>query len=315
MAYVLFRGEYDKHRDQVKPDTPAMLPPMPADLPKNRLGFAHWLLRPEHPLTARVTVNRFWQEVFGTGIVRTTGDFGVGRRAALASGAARLAGGRVPRIGLGREEVLPLLVTSADLSPGGDAHAGEAGKGSAEPAALARAALPHGRRDGPRLRPGRQRPAGRRRSAGRASGRISRRRRLGSGGDDRQQHARLQAGPRREPLSPQHVHVLEAGRPAGLDGHLQRPQPRDLHRPPRADQHAAAGAGHAERSAVRRSGPAPGRRRRSRTAAQTDEAGSTSSPGDCWPGRCAPRKRRWCRRASNDLLDLLQGPRRRRQAS
>ena len=76
-AYVLYRGDYDKRRDQVKPATPAALPPMPADLPRNRLGFAKWLLRPEHPLTARVTVNRFWQEVFGTGIVRTSGDFGV----------------------------------------------------------------------------------------------------------------------------------------------------------------------------------------------------------------------------------------------
>jgi hypothetical protein len=77
MAYILFRGEYDKRRDPVKPNTPAALPPFPESLPKNRLGFAHWLLTPEHPLTARVTVNRFWQEVFGTGIVRTAGDFGV----------------------------------------------------------------------------------------------------------------------------------------------------------------------------------------------------------------------------------------------
>jgi hypothetical protein len=77
MAHVLFRGEYDKRRDEVKPDTPAILPPFPADAPPNRLGFAQWLLRPDHPLTARVTVNRFWQELFGTGIVRTSGDFGV----------------------------------------------------------------------------------------------------------------------------------------------------------------------------------------------------------------------------------------------
>jgi len=77
MAYVLFRGEYDKRRDEVRPSTPRALPPMPPELPRNRLGLAQWLLRPEHPLTARVTVNRFWQEVFGTGLVRTPGDFGV----------------------------------------------------------------------------------------------------------------------------------------------------------------------------------------------------------------------------------------------
>jgi hypothetical protein len=77
MAYILFRGEYDKRRDPVKADVPRVLPPMPPDLPRNRLGLARWLCRPEHPLMARVTVNRFWQEVFGTGLVKTTGDFGV----------------------------------------------------------------------------------------------------------------------------------------------------------------------------------------------------------------------------------------------
>jgi hypothetical protein len=76
MAYVLYRGEYDKRRDPVKADTPKSLPPMPKELPRNRLGFAQWLLRPENPLTARVPVNRFWQEVFGTGIVKTSEDFG-----------------------------------------------------------------------------------------------------------------------------------------------------------------------------------------------------------------------------------------------
>ena len=76
-AYLLFRGDYDKRRDKLAPATPAALPPMPAALPRNRLGFAQWLLLPENPLTARVTVNRFWQELFGAGIVRTAGDFGV----------------------------------------------------------------------------------------------------------------------------------------------------------------------------------------------------------------------------------------------
>ena len=76
-AHVLYRGEYDKRRDQVTPGTPAALPAMPEDLPRNRLGLAKWLLLPEQPLTARVAVNRFWQEIFGTGLVRTSGDFGV----------------------------------------------------------------------------------------------------------------------------------------------------------------------------------------------------------------------------------------------
>lgn len=77
MAYILYRGEYDKRREKVGPSTPAALPAFPANAPRNRLGLAQWLLDPGHPLTARVTVNRFWQEVFGTGLVRTTGDFGI----------------------------------------------------------------------------------------------------------------------------------------------------------------------------------------------------------------------------------------------
>jgi hypothetical protein len=76
-AHILFRGDYDKRREEVSADTFHSLPPFPADAPRNRLGLAHWLLRPENPLTARVTVNRFWQELFGTGIVKTTEDLGV----------------------------------------------------------------------------------------------------------------------------------------------------------------------------------------------------------------------------------------------
>jgi mono/diheme cytochrome c family protein len=75
-AYILKRGEYDRRDKQVTRATPLFLPPLPADAPRNRLGFARWLVDPKQPLTARVTVNRFWQQVFGTGIVKTTEDFG-----------------------------------------------------------------------------------------------------------------------------------------------------------------------------------------------------------------------------------------------
>ena len=75
-AYILMRGEYDKRADEVQPDTPKILPPMRPELPKNRLGLAQWLLQEDHPLTARANVNRFWQEIFGAGLVASSGDFG-----------------------------------------------------------------------------------------------------------------------------------------------------------------------------------------------------------------------------------------------
>jgi hypothetical protein len=76
MANVLMRGAYDKEGEQVAAAGFSALPPMAPALPKNRLGLAQWLVAPENPLTARVTVNRFWQELFGNGIVRTAEDFG-----------------------------------------------------------------------------------------------------------------------------------------------------------------------------------------------------------------------------------------------
>jgi hypothetical protein len=76
-AYILNRGEYDQRRTRVDACTPESLPAFSPELPKNRLGLARWLLRKENPLTARVTVNRFWQEIFGNGLVRSAGDFGI----------------------------------------------------------------------------------------------------------------------------------------------------------------------------------------------------------------------------------------------
>jgi hypothetical protein len=70
------RGAYDKPGEKVIAATPAFLPALAADLPRNRLGLAKWLVSRENPLTARVIVNRFWQHFFGAGLVRTSEDFG-----------------------------------------------------------------------------------------------------------------------------------------------------------------------------------------------------------------------------------------------
>jgi hypothetical protein len=76
-TFILVKGAYDKYADKVEHGTPAVLPPLPPDAPKNRLALARWLVAPDHPLTARVTVNRYWQMFFGRGLVKTTEDFGV----------------------------------------------------------------------------------------------------------------------------------------------------------------------------------------------------------------------------------------------
>ncbi len=75
-AFILKRGEYDHPGDKVTRGVPASLPPLPPGAPMNRLGFAQWLVSGEHPLTARVWVNRAWEKFFGTGLVKTTENLG-----------------------------------------------------------------------------------------------------------------------------------------------------------------------------------------------------------------------------------------------
>ena len=73
---VLLRGAYDRPGQKVDPGVPSVLPPLPSGAPNNRLGLARWMVAPSNPLTARVAVNRFWQNAFGVGLVKTVEDFG-----------------------------------------------------------------------------------------------------------------------------------------------------------------------------------------------------------------------------------------------
>jgi hypothetical protein len=75
-TFVLRRGQYDQPGERVEPGLPGVLPSLPPGAPANRLGLAKWLVDPGNPLTARVAVNRFWQMIFGTGLVKTVEDFG-----------------------------------------------------------------------------------------------------------------------------------------------------------------------------------------------------------------------------------------------
>ncbi len=75
-TYILKRGVYDNHGDEVLPGTPKSILPFNSTYPQNRLGLAQWLFNDQNPLTARVYVNQVWEEFFGRGIVKTLGDFG-----------------------------------------------------------------------------------------------------------------------------------------------------------------------------------------------------------------------------------------------
>src|SRR5205823_12142006 len=75
-TYILMRGDWRSHGEQVTPGIPAIFGSLPTSAPTNRLTLAKWLVSSDQPLTPRVVVNRYWQMLFGTGIVKSSNDFG-----------------------------------------------------------------------------------------------------------------------------------------------------------------------------------------------------------------------------------------------
>jgi hypothetical protein len=112
-TFIHLRGAYDKPGERVVASTPASLPEIEKKRLLNRLDLAHWIVDRNHPLTARVAVNRYWQMYFGTGLVKTTEDFGTQGEP---SRAARLAGIRIHRFELGCEGHAAIDGPKPDLS-------------------------------------------------------------------------------------------------------------------------------------------------------------------------------------------------------
>jgi hypothetical protein len=112
-TFILARGAYDKPGDRVTAATPAILPALAPDQPHNRLGLAHWLVDPTNPLPARVTVNRYWQQVFGTGLVKSSEDFGSQGESPSHPELLDWLAGEFIRSGWNVKQLMKLMVTSA----------------------------------------------------------------------------------------------------------------------------------------------------------------------------------------------------------
>ena len=216
-TFLLIRGAYDKPGEKVAPGVPAVLPPLPAGVSNNRLGFARWLVDPQNPLMARVTINRLWQMLFGTGLVKTAEDFGLQGEWPSHPELLDWLATEFVRSGWDLKGMLKLIVTSATYRQSSKATP-ELVQRDPENRLLARGpAISLARGDG--ARPGAICcwPAGRkaRWSFGKA---LPTGWRLG-----RPHHGRrlLQPGQRTRSLSPQSLHLLEAHRGASHDGQLR----------------------------------------------------------------------------------------------
>ena len=275
---------------------PTRFRPCRPTCPGTASAWRKWLVRPEHPLTARVTVNRFWQEVFGTGLVRTTGDFGVSGELPSHPELLDWLAVEFRESGWDVKRLFRLMVESATYR---QSAATTPEKREKDPHNRLLSRGPRFRMDGEMIRDAALACSG---LLGRQARRPERqalpaRGSLGSGRHAREQYPFLPARSRRTPLSPQPLHLLETKRPpASLDVFNAPTREICTVRRERTNTPLQALVTLNDPQFVEAA----------RALAQRPQAGgdsrrdcaSTSSPGGCWRGRSAPRRRRSSRRRS-----------------
>ncbi len=248
-AFVRRRGSFLDKGEQVFADVPDILRSLADDQMPNRLGLAHWLVDEANPLTARVAVNRAWEQFFGRGIVETSEDFGTQGAEPSHPRAPRLARHGIRETGLADEAASQADGNVSGLPAIVGCAAGARRPRSVQPAPRARATVQAGSGDGPRRRARCERPV---EPQDRRAERVPAATGRHLGHPLQQREVDAQRGGRS--ISARHLYVHPTIRRVSQLHDVRCHEPRVLHRPPRAHEYAAPGSHHHERRRVFRGG-------------------------------------------------------------
>ena len=240
--------QFSRRGQEVTEGMPAAFPPLPEGRRSQSAALARWLVDENNPLTARVIANRYWEQIFGIGIVSSSEDFGSQGEPPSHPELLDWLATELVRLKWDTKAFLKLLVTSAAYRQSSQVTP-ELHERDPDNRLLAAARAFGFRPKWCATRRWRRRAAEPQdvRAAGQAAAAVA-----GSERGVRRQH-RLADERRRRPLSPRALHDVAAVESVSVDGHVRRAQSRSLHRSPRAHEHAAAGAGDVERPGLRRS--------------------------------------------------------------